>query len=136
MVLYVNRVSVPAGTARSAAVEVDVRVEERFVSEAAVFFPAGVNGEVFVELVAGERRLFPAQEGDPAVGVGSVGPAGVRETLPGAPNVVTWRAWAPDADFPHTVVGRVEVEDPGSGAWRGRLSEFFGGGGGRVPDPG
>lgn len=111
MTLYSLNLTVPASTGRDSAVVRDVRVDKQLIDRATVFIDPGSNGEVNVQIQSGEALLIPAIEGDPITKPGQTGPVTIDRRLPGVPNEVTVRAWAPNADFSHEVIAQVVTEE-------------------------
>jgi hypothetical protein len=106
---YQLSVDVPAQSDQSQAVVESIEVDERYVRQALRFAPPGSNNTVKAVLQSGDRPLLPTAESDPVVLTNNRTFAPVQARLPGAPNDLTVRAWAPDADFPHTVTVFVDV---------------------------
>jgi len=111
MTLYALNLTVPASTGRDNSVARTVEVDKQLVDRATVFIDPGSNGEVNVQIQSGEALLIPAIEGDPITKPGQTGPVTIDKRLPGVPNEVTVRAWAPAADFSHEVIVQIVTEE-------------------------
>ena len=106
MPLYELSVTTNVQSSEGDAVTSSVEVDEGFVEEGLIFIDPGSNGEVRAQLRFGDRSLLPASES----GFVSV-PANrafvpINFVLPGSPNDIELRAWAPDADFTHEVIAQ------------------------------
>jgi len=106
---YQTSVTVPAGTQRQNAVADEIQVSERVIEEGFIFAPPGSAYEVNAVLLAGDRQILPEPESDPVAIPGVTDPAQIDTLLPGSPNTVELRVWAPTADFSHTIKARIDT---------------------------
>jgi len=113
MPLHTRQFTVPSQTDKASAVTKEIEVDELLLKEASVFIDPGSNGEVNVEVLFGDSLLLPAADGDPISKPRETGPIPLNARLPGVPNTVTIRAWAPDADFEHEVIAQIVMVSPG-----------------------
>lgn len=125
--------TVPAQTAVEDAVTQRIEVEEQVVTEGFLFVPPGSADEVKARLLFGETSLLPTESSDPTVLPGTTDPAVIDFRLPGTPNVIELRAWAPDADFQHTVFARFDTREPDRARSVSDLIDLFRGGGRQAP---
>lgn len=108
---YFEQIEVAAQTTESNAVTLDVEVDEQFIEDGVAFIDPGAKNKVFVELLDGEKRIFPTQSSD-AFNVPAVSdPAPINHVLPGTPDTLTWRVYAPDADNDHIVLAYFDAKD-------------------------
>jgi hypothetical protein len=124
MTLHTRQFTVPAQTAKVDAVTKEIEVDQLVLKEASVFIDPGSNGEVNVEVLFGDSLLLPAADGDPISKPLETGPVPVNRELPGVPNTVTIRAWAPDADFEHEVIAQIVMVSPEEVTETVKISEF------------
>jgi len=106
---YQLSATVPAGTGEDSAVVSEIEVDERFVQEGFIFAAPGASYEVQARLLAGDRQLLPEPESDTTVVPGVTDPAPIRYTLPGSPNTLELRTFAPTSNFPHTIKAVIDV---------------------------
>jgi len=106
---YFAEVIVPAGTTRSDPVEESLRLDQQFVQDAIVYIDSGAKNLVKVELLDGDRRLFPFRDSDPFSTPAVTDPAPIQRKLPGRRRDVTIRATAPDAVNDHAVLVSVDA---------------------------
>jgi len=106
---YYAEVIVPAGTTRSDPVEESLRLDQAFVQDAIVYIDSGAKNRVKVELLDGDRRLFPFRDSDPFSTPAVTDPAPIQRQLPGRRRDVTIRATAPDAVNDHAVLVSVDA---------------------------
>jgi hypothetical protein len=111
MALYTLTIEVPPQTAVTDRVVRTVTVDEQAVTAVTVFLDPGSNGEVQATVTDGERRIVPAEAGDPVSKPGETGPVefSPARRLPGSPSDISVRVSAPDADFRHTVIVQIET---------------------------
>jgi hypothetical protein len=100
---YQVTAEVPAETTRGGQVRERIEVDERFIERGLRFAAPGSAFEVKAVVTAGDRVLLPTAASDPTVIPGNRQPAPINARLPGLPSEIEVRAWAPDADFPHTL---------------------------------
>lgn len=106
MVLYELNVTIPPQTAEADAVTETVRVEQILLANGMIFIDPASNGEVRAQLRIGETPILPHPNSATVSVPGRTGPSPLLVSLPGVPNVVELRAWAPNADFPHDVIAQ------------------------------
>lgn len=106
---YQLSATVPPGTSEAGAVVSTVTVDERVVRDGLIYAPPGSAFEVNAVLLAGDRQLLPDPGSDPVVIPGLADPARIDTRLPGTPNEVELRVWAPSSQFEHTVKARIDT---------------------------
>lgn len=106
---YYSEVVVPGGTTQADPVEEPIRLDQAFVQDAIVYIDSGAKNLVKVELLDGDRRLFPFRESDPFSTPAVTDPAPIQRRLPGRRRDVTVRAFAPDAVNDHAVLVSIDA---------------------------
>jgi len=110
--LYELSVTTSAQSSEAQAATSTVDVEQQVITEGFIFIDPGANGEVQAQLRFGDRTLLPARNSG-TVRVPAVRqPSPINVQLPGTPNPVQLRAFAPDADFEHEVIAQFEAVPP------------------------
>jgi len=132
---YQVSATVPAGTAEDQAVVSEITVDQRFVQEGFIFTPPGSAYEVQARLLAGDRQLLPEPDSDTTVVPDVTDPAPIRYTLPGSPNTLELRVFAPTSNFEHTVKAVIDVVPVDQASPLQRIADRLTGGGGRVRRP-
>jgi len=107
--LYHADVTVPAGTSEGAPVEVDLTIEDEVITRIAVTFPLGCNGEVYLAIFYGPYQLFPRPDGAALHDSGRRVEARMFWECPERKTTLTIRAWAPHAEYDHTLMVDVEA---------------------------
>jgi hypothetical protein len=108
---YFREIEVPAGTTQAQAVEVEIEVDERFIQDAMAYIDPGAKNQVSVELIAGQKRLFPTDDSDAFRVPEVTDTAPIQVLLPSTPNTLRWRAFAPDTNNDHIVLVFFDTED-------------------------
>jgi hypothetical protein len=126
---YQLSITVPPQTPESAAVSDTIAVDERIVVDGFIFAPPGSAFEVNAVLFAGDRQLLPEPGSDRVVVPGVADPARIDQTLPGTPNDLELRAFAPNSDFEHTVKAVVDTRTEERARPLQRIADVFTGGG-------
>jgi hypothetical protein len=108
---YFREIEVPAGTTQAQAVEVEIEVDERFVQDAMAYIDPGAKNQVSVELIAGQKRLFPTDDSDAFRVPEVTDTAPIQVLLPSTPNTLRWRAFAPNTNNDHIVLVFFDTED-------------------------
>jgi hypothetical protein len=106
---YQLSATVPVGTPEDQAVSAEIEIDQRFVQEGFIFAAPGSAYKVNAALLAGDRQLLPEPGSDTTVVPNVTDPAPIRYTLPGSPNTLELRLFAPNSDFEHTVKAVVDV---------------------------
>jgi len=109
---YQWSVTTPSQTARQDRVRQTITVDELVLVAGNRFAPPGADGEVKARILFGARSLLPVEAGSPAVLPERSDMVDLNFQLPGVPNQVRLEAWAPDADFQHTVTATVDTTTP------------------------
>lgn len=122
---YQLRVDVPAQTGEASAVTDSVSVDEQVVTDGVLYVDPGAADEVRAQLRFGDRPLLPAEGSDLTTIPGDTDPAPIQVTLPGVPQEVQLRAWAPNADNSHVVLGRFDTVEVSESRPLLRLLEAF-----------
>jgi hypothetical protein len=108
---YFREIEVPAGTTQAQAVEVEIEVDEPLIEDCMAFIDPGAKNLVNVELIAGEKRLFPTDGSDPFSVPAVTNVAPIQEILPSTPNILRWRAFAPQTNNDHIVLVFFDTRD-------------------------
>lgn len=129
---YQLSAEIPAETARPDQVRERIEVEERFVDRGLRFAAPGSAFEVKAVVTAGDRVILPTADSDPTVIPGNRQPAPINTRLPGRPSEIEVRAWAPNADFPHTLQVLLDLTPEEEARPLQRLTDRLSGGLGGV----
>jgi hypothetical protein len=108
---YFREIEVPAGTTQAQAVEIEIEVDEPLIQDCMAFIDPGAKNLVNVELIAGEKRLFPTDGSDPFSVPAVTNVAPIQEILPSTPNILRWRAFAPQTNNDHIVLVFFDTKD-------------------------
>jgi hypothetical protein len=126
---YQLSVTVPPQTPESAAVSDTISVDERIVKDGFLFTPPGSAFAVRAVLFAGDRQLLPEPGSDRVLIPGVADPARIDQTLPGTPNDLELRVFAPNSQFAHTVKAVVDTRTEERARPLQRIADVFTGGG-------
>jgi hypothetical protein len=91
------------------AVTDSIRVQEPVLVRGFRFVPPGATFEVSATLRYGDRQLLPQPPSDRTLVPGTAEPVQIGFVDLGTPYEVTLRAFAPNADFAHTVKAQVDT---------------------------
>lgn len=133
MARYQLSATVPAGTAEANAATDTVQVDERVLQDGFIYAAPGTAFAVRAVLLAGDRQVLPEPESDPVVIPGLADPTRIQTRLPGSPNEIELRVWAPNSQFEHTVKARVDTVPLERANPLQRISNVLTGGGSARP---
>jgi len=116
MTRYRWEVTVPPKTQQSAAVTSTIEVDEAVIQDGLIFAAPGSAALVFAEIRFGDLVLFPSANSSRRVLPGITDAAPLNFEAEGTPFELELRAFAPQAEFPHGVVARVDAVQPANAA--------------------
>lgn len=115
MALYTKNLSTSAQQAEDSATTEKITVEEDTITKFKAFLDPASNGEVRAEMLVGRSGAVPDREGDPISQPGITESKNLEVELPDTPAEITFKAWAPNADFTHDVIFTIETDDSQGG---------------------
>jgi hypothetical protein len=106
---YFAEVIVDAGSTEADPTERELQLEQQFITDVIVYIDSGAKNLVKVQLLDGDRLLFPYRQSDPFSIPAVSDPAPVQRALPSKRRDVTIRTFAPNAVNDHAVLVAVDA---------------------------
>jgi len=107
MPIYVDALTVPAGTSKNNPAVLEIEVEEYTITGYEVFFPPGCHGQVYIAIYYGSEQLAPKPAGAALRGDWETVSWPEEWRVPERPCTIEFRGWSPLATYDHTVLCRV-----------------------------
>ena len=107
---YEYTLTIPAGTPKATAIELDALVEPGILTRCEVDFPPGCHRLVHISIVEGKFQLFPRNPEEDMKADGYVIPIPTYIPLRRGHNQLKLRGWSPLTIYSHNIVVRLIVE--------------------------
>jgi len=109
---YIMSVDIPAGTPQSSPAKDTVTVKHKVAVEGFIFIDQGAKDTVRAEVRFGERRIHPHPNSEPQRVPGITNTAVINVELPGVPNELRLRGWAPNSNNEHDAIAVLDMRKP------------------------
>jgi len=109
MACWTKQITIPADTQESSPKEETLLVEERFVKDIEIDFPAGCNGMVKLRIYYGIKKYFPDNEGGFFAADDYTIKFPVYKNLPEEKTTLRLVGWSPGTTYSHTLTVRVNT---------------------------
>lgn len=106
---YELRISIPANTAKAAAVDTDLFLHAGTVTQVGIEFPKGCAGLVHVQIFHWERQLWPTNTDSDFIGDGAQIVFTEDYKVVDPPFIFTVREWNLDELYAHAPIVRLQI---------------------------
>lgn len=110
--LFSSEITIPAGTAVNAPVEVDIKLTIGLITQLDVYFPPGNSCLAFVTFSRSRHQIYPTNPDGYIKGDGVKITGNVFHHIKNPPLIVTVKGYSPSAEYDHTVYFNIWMKLP------------------------